>query len=267
MPVLLTRPASAVARATASLLLDDGAQVRLFGTGAPGDLRARGAFVADGTPDDHGLLEAALAQVHTMVHVGPGLAVDDADHLVVEAVLALDAAERAGVQRVIVLSLPGADPDSDDPLRAAAGRVEAHAAARPYPTVVVRCSLVDTEATRDLLAALPGQRHDATVVAPLRVDDLARGLVAIDEARSQATSGHVVFDAIGPEPLTLDAYLRRVGVRAEDGSTDLVGRVYRPGGADAPGRRAIAGPWVPSGDDTTADLWDFAQHAPQPVGP
>ena len=241
MPVLLTRPASAVARATASLLLDDGAQVRLFGTGAPGELRARGAFVADGTPDDHGLLEAALAQVHTMIHVGPGLTVDDADHLVVEARLALDAAERAGVQRVVVLSLPGADPHSDDPLRAAAGLVEADAESRPYPTVAVRCSLVDTPATRDLLA--------------------------IDEARSRATSGHVVFDAIGPEPLTLDAYLRQVGVRGEDGSTDLVGRVYRPGGADAPGRRAISGPWVPSDDSVAADLWSFAEHTPRPVTP
>lgn len=267
MPVLLTRPASAVARATASLLLDDGAQVRLFGTGAPGELRARGAFVADGTPDDHGLLEAALAQVHTMIHVGPGLTVDDADHLVVEARLALDAAERAGVQRVVVLSLPGADPHSDDPLRAAAGLVEADAESRPYPTVAVRCSLVDTPATRDLLATLPGRTHDDVVVAPLRIDDLAQGLLAIDEARSRATSGHVVFDAIGPEPLTLDAYLRQVGVRGEDGSTDLVGRVYRPGGADAPGRRAISGPWVPSDDSVAADLWSFAEHTPRPVTP
>lgn len=267
MPVLLTRPASAVARATASLLLDDGAQVRLFGTGAPGELRARGAFVADGTPDDHGLLEAALAQVHTMVHVGPGLTVDVAEHLVVEARLALDAAERAGVERVVVLSLPGADPAADDPLRAAAGRVEQDAEARPYPTVVVRCSLVDTSATRDLLAALPGRGHDDVVVAPLRVDDLARGLLAIDEARSRATSGHVVFGAVGPEPLTLDAYLRQVGVRGEDGSTDLVGRVYRPGGADAPGRRAVGGPWIPTDGGAAADLWAFAGHTPRPVTP
>lgn len=265
MPVLLTRPASAVARATASLLLDDGAQVRLFGTGAPGELRARGAFVADGTPDDHGLLEAALAQVHTMIHVGPGLAVADADHLVVEAALALDAAERAGIQRAIVLSLPGADPSSDDPLRAAAGRVEEDAAGRPFPTVVVRCSLVDTTATRDLLAALPGTAHDDVVVAPVRTEDLARGLVAIDEARSRATTGHVVFHAVGPEPLTIDEYLRRVGVRGEDGRADLVGRVYRPGAADAPGRRALGGPWRPVPGEAAADLWDFAAHDPLPV--
>lgn len=267
MPVLLTRPASAVARATASALLVDGAQVRLFGPGAPSQLRARGAFVADGTPDDHGLLEAALAQAHTMIHVGPGLAVADAEHLVVEAALAFGAAERAGIQRLVVLSLPGADPDSDDPLRAAAGRVEADAAERPMPSVVVRCSLVDTPATRDLLASLPGRTHDDVVVAPLRVEDLARGLVAVDEARSQATRGHVVFHAAGPQPLTLADYLRQVGVRGADGRVDLVGRVYRPGAVDAPGRRALAGPWVEPQDSVAADLWGFAGHTPRPVAP
>lgn len=267
MPVLLTRPASAVARATASVLLDDGAQVRLFGQGAPSGLRARGAFVADGTPDDHGLLEAALAQAHTMIHVGPGLAVEDPDHLVVEAQLAFGAAERAGIQRLVVLSLPGADPASSDPLRAAAGRVEQDAAACPMPSVVVRCSLVDTPATRDLLASLPARAHDDVVVAPLRVEDLAEGLLAVDRARSRATSGHVVFHAVGPEPLTVDEWLRRVGVRGDDGRVDLVGRVYRPGAAAAPGRRALAGPWTEPADTAAADLWDFAGHEPRPTAP
>lgn len=268
MPVLLTRPSTAVARATASLLLDDGAQVRLFGPEVPNELRARGAFAAVGDPDDHGLLEAALAQVHTLVHAGGGLGVEDPDHLVIEARLVFGAAERAGVQRVIALSLPGAEPDSDDPLRAAAGRVEHDLQARPFPSVVVRPSLVDTSATRDLLATLPGTSHHDTVVAPVRVEDLARGLVAIDEARSRAAAGHVVFRADGPELLTIAAYLRQVGVRGEDGSMDLVGRVYRPGQAGGPARRALAaGPWTEPDDPATADLWSFAEHDPQPVTP
>lgn len=265
MPVLLTRPSSAVARATAVLLLDDGAQVRLFGPDVPSELKARGAFAAVGSPDDHGLLEAALAQVHTMVHVGPGLGVADAAHLEAEGVLALDAAARAGVQRVVLLSLPGADPASPDPLRAAAGRLEAHAAAGPYPSVVVRCGLVDTNATRDALAALPGTTHDHVEVAPVRVEDLAAGLLAIDEARSEATEGHVVFHAVGPERLPLAEYLDRVGVLSSDGSLDLVGRVYRPGGADAPLRTAIAGPWVEPSESVAADLWSFAGIEPRPV--
>ena len=265
MPVLLTHPATAVARATASMLLGDGAQVRLFGPDVPSDLRTRGAFAAIGAPDDHGLLEAALEQVHTLVHVGPGLEVEHADHVLAEADLVLGAAERAGVQRIILLSLPGADPAAGEPLRAAAGRTEQDAAARPVPSVVVRPSLVDTGATRDLLASLPGTALDDTVVAPVTVADLARGLVAIDEARSRADEGHVVFRANGPEPLTVAQYLRRVGIRDEDGAVDLVGRVYRPGGADAPARRALAGPWTEPDDGPTADLWAFADHTPSPV--
>lgn len=266
MPVLLTRPETAVAAATASLLLDDGAQVRLFGPDVPSELRARGAFAAIGSTDDHGLLEAALAQVHTLVHIGPGLDASEPEQMVVEAHLALGAAERAGVQRVVVLSLPGADPASDDPMRAAAGRVEQLTAAQSCPTVVVRTSLVDTAATRDLLAALPGSL-DGAVVTPVRVDDLARGLVAIDEARSEAEAGHVVFRANGPQQLTVAEYLRQVGVRGEDGSVDLVGRVYRPGDADSPVRRALTGPWTEPDDDRTADLWAFAGHEPAPVTP
>ena len=267
VPVLLTRPSTAVARATASLLLDDGAQVRLFGPEPPNELRARGAFAAVGDADDHGLLEAALAQVHTLVHVGPGLVVEDPDDLVEEARLVFAAAERAGVQRAIALSLPGADPASDEPLRAAAGRMERGLAARPFPSVVVRPSLVDTTVTRDLLAALPGDAMDEVVVAPVRVEDLAAGLLAIDEARSRSSAGHVVFRAEGPERLPLAGYLRQVGIRGQDGAVDMVGRTYRPGSAAAPARRALAGPWTEPDDRSTADLWSFAGHQPQPVAP
>jgi hypothetical protein len=267
MPVLLTRPTTAVARATALQLLDDGAQVRLFGPDVPSGFKARGAFAAVGAPVDHGLLEAALEQVHTLVHTGLGLVVDDPAVLVAEASLVLDAAERAGVQRAVLLSLPGAADDAKDPLRRAAARVEADAAARPFPTVVVRASLVDTNATRDLLASLPGGELDGRVVAPLRTEDLAAGLVAIDEARSQASAGHVVFHAHGPEPLTVTDYLTRIGVRDAAGAADLVGRTYRPGDAASPARQALRGPWREPDLTPSADLWEFAGHTPRPVAP
>jgi uncharacterized protein YbjT (DUF2867 family) len=264
MPVLLTRPASAVARATASLLLDDGAQVRLFGPDAPAELRARGAFVASGDHDDHGLLEAALAQVHTLIHTGPGLLVDDPDRLVIEGVLVLDAAVRAGVERIVLLSLPGASPKADDALRAAAGRLEAYAASLDVPTVVVRSSVVDTVALRDAVAFLH-RTPDEVVIAPVRVEDVAAALLAIDQARSNVSAGHVVFTASGAEPLTLDGWLRRTGVRHDDG-TDVVGRVYSPGGGRTVLTDALAGPWTDDVGDTVADLWAFAKVTPGLVG-
>lgn len=262
MPVLLTRPASAVATATASLLLDDGAQVRLFGPSAPVTLRARGAFVAIGDHDDVGVLEAALEQVHTLVHVGPGLLVDDPARLLAEGVAAVDAAVRAGVQRIVLLSLPGASLTAGDPLRRAAGALEEHVAVAPAPTVVVRPSLVDTAVVRDAAAFLTGTPDDV-VVAPVRVEDLAEGLLALDRARSRADEGHVVFRATGPEQLTLDDWLHRTGVRGAGGD-ELVGRTYRPGGSSVL-REALRGPWTDPADATTADLWAFAGIRPRPL--
>jgi uncharacterized protein YbjT (DUF2867 family) len=264
MPVLLTRPRSALARATALALLEDGAQVRTFGPSAVPELRAAGAFAASGDHDDHGRLEAALEQVHTLVHVGAGLLADTPDRWLHEGVRAVDAAVRARVQRLVLLSLPGADPDADDPARAAMGVLEAHAAAAELPSVVVRPALVDTPALRDAVAAL-GPLPDEVVVAPVRLDDLVEALVAIDRARSSTTGGHVVFAAAGPEPLTLDAWLRRVGVRGEGGSTDFVGRTYAPGGAASPLRTALSGPWVEPVGAGVADLWAFADIRPRRV--
>jgi uncharacterized protein YbjT (DUF2867 family) len=210
------------------------------------------------------VLEAALEQVHTLVHVGPGLLVDDPARLFAEGVGAIDAAVRAGVQRIVLLSLPGASPSADDPLRRAAAALEEHAAAVPVPSVVVRPGLVDTEAVRDAVAFLPSTPDDV-VVAPVRVEDLAAGLLAIDRARSQAASGHVVFRAPGPEPLTLDQWLRRTGDRGGTGG-DLVGRTYRPGGSPLLGA-ALDGPWLEPDDARTADLWAFAGMTPSPVAP
>lgn len=265
MPVLLTRPASHLASATALALLDDGAQVRVFGPDAPPELRAAGAFVATGDHDDPGRLEAALEQVHTLVHVGTPLLARDPDSWLRDGVVAVDAAVGAGVQRVVLLSLPGASPDADDPARRAAGILEEHAAAADLPTIVVRPSLLDTPALRDAVAAL-GPTPDEVVVAPIRPDDLVEALVALDRARSSATSGHAVFSAAGPEPLTLDQWLRRTGVRGEGGGTDFVGRTYRPGDAAGPLRRALAGPWVERVSADVADLWAFARRDPSPVG-
>lgn len=264
MPVLLTRPRAAVAHATALALLADGAQVRTFGPDPTPDLRARGAFAASGDHDDHGRLEAALAQVHTLVHAGTPLLAGSTDRWLHEGVRAIDAAVRAGVQRLVLLSLPGASGAAADAARVAAGVLEDHAEAADLPSVVVRTALVDTPALRDAVAAI-GSTPDEVVVAPLRPEDLVEALVALDRARSSATSGHVVFAAAGPEPLTLDAWLRRTGVRSSGGATDFVGRTYRPGGASAPLRVALAGPWVEPDDAAVADLWDFAGIEPGPV--
>lgn len=260
MPVLITHPETSLAGAVGRALLDDGAEVRTFGPAPAPGLRAAGAFHARGDHDDVGRLEAALTGVHTLLLIGPGLQADPATWTRTGRG-AVDAAERAGVARLLLCSLPGASVVADDPVRRAAGTLEDRLASAGPPSLVVRAGLVDTGPTRDAIAAL-GAVPDEIVVAPVGLADLAAGLVALDAARSQATSGHAVFTAVGPQELTLGAWLERVGVRS-GGATDFVGRVYRPGGAAL--RQALAGRWTLDADERALpSLWDFASLRPAP---
>jgi uncharacterized protein YbjT (DUF2867 family) len=268
MPVLVTGAHRPLARRVAAALLEEGGEVRVHASGDASALRAGGAIVATGDGDDEGHLEAALAQVHTAVHVGRGVLAPHPHVLVTEAVTLARAAAGAGVRRVVALSVPGADVDAPDPLRAAYGEVEATLAGAPVPTVVVRTSLVDTPAIRDALgtAGLSADERGVTV-APVRAEDVVALLVAFDRLRSTAATGHAVFAADGPTSLPLGAYLERVGIR-RPGTGSLVGRR-----AFDPGRvpmllPSLHGPWVNGvGDGAPPDAWRFTGTVPSVVGP
>lgn len=262
MPVLVTGAHRWLARRLALRLAGEGGEVRVYGATDASALRAAGIRVASGTADDEGRLDAALTDVHTLVHVGPGLLSADPGAIVAEAEVAARAATSAGVRRVIGLSVPGADAEAADPLRRAKAAEEAALLAIPAPTVVVRASLVDTRATRDVLATL-GAAVGGVVAAPLRPEDLVELVVAFDRARSRAADGALLVAADGPEALTVSDYLERVGVRAA-GRTSLVGRRLLPPDHAAQVTAALTGgPWsVPTG----LDGWGFAGHRPRPVG-
>jgi uncharacterized protein YbjT (DUF2867 family) len=268
VPVLVTAAHRPLARRIAARLLDEGGEVRVMAWGDVASLRAGGAIVASGTPDDEGRLEAALAEVHTVVHVGGGLLSRDPEAQVAEAEVVARAAENAGVRRIVALSLPGADTEAAEPLRRAKGQVEARFAASAPPSVIVRVSLLDTPATRDALATSGLDAEVAEVeVAPVRAADLIELVVAFDRARGRASHGHLVVAADGPVVLALGDHLRRAGV-AGPGSGSLVGRRF----AD-PGRTPLlvealrAGPWT-TADPAILDGWRFADlepGAPDPV--
>jgi uncharacterized protein YbjT (DUF2867 family) len=264
VPVLVTAAQQPLARRIATRLLEEGGEVRTFGIGDTASLRAAGAFVATGTPDDEGRLEAALAEVHTLVHVGGGLLSPDPDRIVAAAQVAARAATNAGIRRIIALSLPGADPDATEPLRRAKAAAEALFAAVPCPSVIVRCSLVDTPAARDALATAGlGPEALAVELAPVRMVDLIELVVAFDRARSSLAAGHLVVAADGPERMSVAGYLDRVGAV---GPGSRVGRRLVPAGADAQlPATLIDGPWW-SEDPTLVDGWAFAGFAPEPPG-
>lgn len=265
MPVLVTAAHQPLARRLAARLLEEGGEVRVFSAGDVASLRAAGAFVASGTRDDEGRLEAALAQVHTVVHVGGGIASPDPDQLVRDAEVLARAATGARIERLVMLSLPGADPEADDPLRAAKGRVEAILAAVPCPTITLRVGLVDTPFLRDALATSGlGPELLDTEVAPVRAGDVAELVVAFDRARSRSTEGHLVVAADGPQRMSLAGYLDRVAVD-RPGRGSMVGRRLPAAAVTARLESALGGPWR-STDPAIVDGWSFAGLEPRPPG-
>jgi uncharacterized protein YbjT (DUF2867 family) len=267
VPVLVTSAHRPLARRLAARLLGEGGEVRVMASGDVSSLRAAGAIVAVGSTDDEGRLEAALAEVHTVVHVGGGLLSRDPAAQVAEAGVVARAATNAGVRRVIALSLPGADTEATEPLRRAKGQIEATFAAAAPPSVVLRVSLLDTPAIRDALATggVRGEVADVEV-APVRVADLVELVVAFDRARGDASHGHLVVAADGPATLTVTDYLRRVGV-AGPGRGSLVGRRFAdPGRAPLLLGALAGGPWRTE-DPAVLDGWRFAGLEPGAPGP
>ncbi len=241
--------------------------MRAYANGDTSMLRAAGAFIASGTPDDEGRLEAAAADVHTIIHVGGGLFTRDPMTMVADAEVALRAAENAGVRRVIGLSLPGASTQAKDPLRRAKGEVEARFAEAAVPTVVARASMIATPALLDLLATagIGAEAQQHVNVAPVRPEDLVELVVAFDRARSSAATGHLVVAADGPVRLTLAAWLERAGVRGP-GRGGMVGRRLADLSRTAQLQDVLDGPWWTE-DPAIPDGWAFAGISPEPPSP
>lgn len=265
MPVLVTDAGGALGHRIVVRLLAEGGEVRGYATG-DGDLavlRGAGAFVASGDPDDEGRLEAAMADVHTVVHAVDPVLAERADDVAVGARTVATAAGNAGVRRLIALSVPGATSDAADDLRRSAGLAEGALAASDVPTVVIRTSLIDQTELRDALATMRVEADRvAHQVAPLRMQDVVELVTAFDALRSQAHRGHVVFAADGPERMELRTYLQRAGVAGGG----LVGRVYRAPGARPLVGDALRGPWT-NEDPDLFDAWAFTGVRPAPVGP
>lgn len=267
MPVLVTAADRPLGARLVLRLLEGGGEVRAYGRPGriPGEVRRSQAFVATGEPDHGGLIEAALAGVHTVVHPAGGLLSPSVDAVAEPLEAVAGAAERAGVRRVVALSPPGSTVQAGDRLRRVKAEGERLLRGADLPTVVVRPSLVDTSALRDALAGLdPTAEVLERPVAPVRPDDLVALVALIDAARSSVRRGHVVFAADGAERMSLADYLRRAGVGLPGTPGRREGRRYRPADAAPLLEPALAGPWV-NEDERLLDAWKFAGLTPEPV--
>ncbi len=257
MPVFVTAADHGIGPALVAALRADGAEVRAFarGSGDVGALKAAGAFVAVGDLDDEGHLDAAMTDAHTVVVPTDTWSADPGD-LDVEVATIARAARLAAVQRIVLVSLCGADPEADVALLAAFGRAEAAVADAGMQALVVRTDGIVEHGFVDVVSGLSG--CDDEVLAPVAADRLVAGLVALDAARSTQDGGRALFTALG-ERATVAAWRRRLA--GLDGTTgdrtgDLVGRRWLVPERRADLRAILAGRGSPS--MAGADLWSFA---------
>lgn len=136
----------------------------------------------------------------------------------------LDAAARAGVQRIVHVSITHADPDSPFPYFRGKGTVERHLAGLGVPYAIVRPAIlfggngVLVNNIAWLLRRLPvfaiGGRGDYRVRG-IHVDDLARLCVELG-----GRGDTVLVDAVGPQSLTFRDMV--AAIRAAVGSRAVV---------------------------------------------
>lgn len=238
MPVLITGATGTIGRALADRLVQDGAEVRAYLRRDDAALRAAGVHIAVGSSEEVQPLEAALTNVHTIVHLiggwwpEAGVSFDLLNRDSTET--AAIAAKAARVKRFVFISFPGADPGSPNEFLAAKGKAEEHVLASGVPAVIFRCAPIAGagapfgRALRRMQRAgipmLPGRAD--RLLSVLALEDVIDAIVAAD-SREEHISG--VFDLGGPEPVPLADIVAAAGI----GRPFYAGRL-------APGPRAFA---------------------------
>jgi uncharacterized protein YbjT (DUF2867 family) len=213
--------------AIASELLNRGHQVRTL-TGHPG--RAPAGTRIDVRPldfSDAGELGQSLAGVHTLYNtywVRFAHGAIDHDVAIANSTMLFGAAARAGVQRVVHISITNPDLSSPDSYFRGKAQVEQALASSGVPYAIARPAvlfggngvLVNNIAW--LLRRLPvfaiGGRGEYRL-RPIHVDDLAR--LCIDLG---TRTGDVIVDAVGPQSLTFRQLVEEI--RAAVGSRCVI---------------------------------------------
>jgi uncharacterized protein YbjT (DUF2867 family) len=218
MTVLVTGASGVVGRAVVkALLARDEVRVTVRRPEAAEPLRALGAKVAVREVDHADAIAEILPRCHTLVHLVGGPNQPDADELFRanhgSVLRALEAAREAGTRRFVLLSVPGADPETTHPFLRAKGLAEEAVRGSGIDHAIVRATHVYglgglwfTAAVEGALASppfVPGP--GAQEVAPLLAEDLAAVVAALDDHDGELAG---TWGLEGPDALTADAFCR-----------------------------------------------------------
>ncbi|HXF36483.1 MAG TPA: NAD(P)H-binding protein [Actinomycetota bacterium] len=219
MTVAVAGASGVVGRAVVRALVPRDPEVRaLVRRPAPvEDLRTLGAKVAVGRLDDAVWLELVFHDAESVVHLVGGMA--EADEEAYRAAIrdplraSLAAARRAGVQRFLFVSRPGASPNAPHPLLRVLGEAEELVAASGIPHATIRAThaygvgglwftaFVQGALQRPAEVVGPGTQ----ILAPVLADDLAAVLAAADDARDLPPGP---WGAEGPDRVAADGLAR-----------------------------------------------------------
>ncbi|MGH7541567.1 MAG: SDR family oxidoreductase [Gemmatimonadota bacterium] len=265
MTVLVTGASGLLGRAIVAALVErDEVRATVRREDASEDLRALGAKVAVRAvwgPDD--VLEI-LPRVHTIVHLTGGVnqpsdeAVLEANHASTLAVVA--AARGSRVQRLILLSAPGAAPDHSHPFLRAKGLAEEAVVHSGLEHAVLRCTHAYGLGGLWFTASVVAAEHGLVIgdgrqrLAPVFADDVGAVVAAIDDSRDHVTG---VWSLAGPDVVTADELFALLGEGGEPVHldsrtaavrlTELLGMPLSAGTADL-----FAAASVPDGPGATA---------------
>jgi uncharacterized protein YbjT (DUF2867 family) len=224
VPVVVTGASGGIGQVLVPMLAERG-EVRavIRDRTAAEALRAAGAKVASADLADTATMITAMAGAHTVIHLAGGLDFPDQgayqDANLGTTRDALEAAREAGVVRFLLLSYPGASPDSPNAYLRAKGLAEEAVRDFGLEHLILRSTHVYGPRQRwlDEMRAAASRPVAATVVgtgrqrlAPSYVEDVARALVAGDD-RAGAASGTLSIQ--GPDTLTADELVDRLAGR------------------------------------------------------
>ena len=218
MTVMVTGASGVIGRATVKALLARD-EVRATVRRAPDAayLRQLGAKVAVREIDSPDALSEILPRCHTVIHLIGGVAQPDPDELFHanhgSVLRTLEAAKHTGTKRFVLLSVPGADPETTQPFLRAKGLAEEAVRASGMQHAIVRSAHAYGLGGLWFTATVEGALAEPPFVvgpgdndlAPIFAEDVASVLAAIDDDEAELAG---TWGLEGPDVVTGDGLAR-----------------------------------------------------------